>query len=83
MTVDFCRRLVGKTLTNVCHCTSIRFAVKSVIMDIFLKLTDSVFLNKSSPFISVHNVVLYSQNGDRIVTIDSVTSLHAMYTYYS
>jgi len=24
--------------------------------------------------------VLYPQNGDRILTIDSVTSLHAMYT---
>ena len=26
-----------------------------------------------------HYVVLYPQNGDRIVTIDSVTSLHPMY----
>ena len=27
----------------------------------------------------MHYVVLYPQNGDRIVTIDSVTSLHPMY----
>ena len=52
-------------------------------MDIFLKLTDSVFWNKSSPFISVHYVVLYSQNGDRIVTIDSMTSLHPIYNQES
>jgi len=28
--------------------------------------------DKSSPFISTHYVVLYPQNGDRMVTIDSV-----------
>jgi len=28
------------------------------------------------PFDSTHYIVLYPQNGDRIVTIDSVTSLH-------
>jgi len=27
----------------------------------------------------MHYIVLYPQNGDRFVTIDSVTSLHAMY----
>ena len=27
----------------------------------------------------MHYIVLYPQNGDRIVTIDSVTSLHTMY----
>jgi len=26
--------------------------------------------------------MLYPQNGDRMVTIDSVTSLYPMYTYY-
>ena len=42
----------------------------------FLKLTDSILFekhDKSSPFGSKHYVVLYAQNGDRIVTIDSVT----------
>ena len=35
--------------------------------------------NKSSPLNSTHYVVLYPQNGGRIVTMDSVTSLHPMY----
>ena len=35
--------------------------------------------DKSSPFNSTHYVVLYPQNGDRIVTIESVTSLHPMH----
>jgi len=34
---------------------------------------------KSSPLNSTHYVVLYPQNGDRIVAIDSVTSLHPVY----
>jgi len=42
----------------------------------FLKLTDS-FL--SSPFNTTHYVVLYTQNGDRI--IDSVTSLTSPCVY--
>ena len=48
----------------------------------FLKLTDSILFeqhDKSSPFNSTHYVVLYPQNGDRIVTIDSVTSFHPMH----
>jgi len=31
----------------------------------------------------MHNIVLYPQNGDRIVTIDSVTSLHPMYNFFN
>ena len=34
----------------------------------------------SSPFNSTHYVVLYPQNGDRVVTTDSVTWLHRVYT---
>ena len=52
-------------------------------MDIFLNLTDSVLLeehDKSSPFKSTHYIVLCPQNGDRIVTIDYVTSLHPVYS---
>ena len=48
----------------------------------FLKLTDSILFeqrDKSLPFNSTHDVVLYPQNGDRIVTIDSVTLLHRIY----
>jgi len=32
--------------------------------------------NKSSPLNSTHYAMLYAQNGDRIVAVDSVTSLH-------
>jgi len=53
---------------------------KSVIIRTFFrKLIASVLFeqhDKSSPFNSRHYVVLYPQNGDRIVTIASVTSLH-------
>jgi len=35
--------------------------------------------DKSSPLNSTHYAMLYPQNGDRIVTIDSVTSLRPMY----
>jgi len=44
----------------------------------FHKITDSVLFeyDKASPFNSTHYTVLYPQNGGRIVTIDSVTSLH-------
>jgi len=39
----------------------------------------------ASPYLSIHSqgdsdVVLRPHNGDRIVTIDSMTSLHPMYT---
>ena len=49
----------------------------------FLKLTDLILFEqdaKSSLFNSTHHMVLYPQNGDRIVTIDSVTSLHPVYS---
>jgi len=36
--------------------------------------------NKSSPVPSTHCAMLYPQNGDRMVDIDSVTSLHPVYT---
>jgi len=48
----------------------------------FLKLTDSILLNntrKSLTFNWMHYGMLYPQNGDRIMTIDSVASLHTMY----
>ena len=43
-------------------------------------MTDSVLSeqqDKSSPFNSTHNTVLYPQNGDGIMTIDSAQSLHS------
>jgi len=84
----FCRHLVGKTLKNVCHCdiAYIRFVGKSVIIWTFSLNTDSILFrwhDKSSPFNSTHHVVLYPQNGDRIVTIYYVTSLHPVYTVKS
>ena len=70
-----------KTPRNVCHCDSvwIRFVGKSVVIWTlsqtnwfnFIRITDN-----SSPFNSTQYIVLYPQNGDRIMTIDSVTSLH-------
>jgi len=48
----------------------------------FLKVTDSILFeqhDKSSPFNWTHYIVLYPQTGDRIVTVDSVTSVHPMY----
>jgi len=37
--------------------------------------------NKFSPLNSAHYAMLYPQNGDHIVAIDSVTSLHTMYSH--
>jgi len=48
----------------------------------FVKLTDSILYekhDKSSSFKSTHCVALYPQNGDRMLTIGYVTSLHPMY----
>jgi len=36
--------------------------------------------SKSSPLNSAHYAMLYPQNGDRTVAIDSVTSLHPVYS---
>jgi len=48
----------------------------------FLKLTDSMLFelhDKSSPFDSTHYIVLYSKNGDTVMTTASVTSVHPTY----
>jgi len=48
----------------------------------FLKLNGEILfeqLRKSSPINSTHYAKLYPQNGDRVVSIDSVTSIHSMY----
>ena len=51
-------------------------------MDIFKNCNSVLFEkhDKSSPFNSTHYFVSYPQNGDFIVTIESVTSLHSMYS---
>jgi len=50
----------------------------------FLKQTSCIlfeYRDKSTlPLISTHYVISCPQNGDRILTIDTVTSLHPMYT---
>ena len=38
------------------------------------------YYHKSSLLNSTHYAMLYPQNGDRIMAIDSVTSLHPLYT---
>ena len=48
-------------------------------MDIFLNKLIQFYLNNTSPLNSTHYIVLYPQNGDPFVTIDSVTSLHPRY----
>ena len=55
-------------------------------MDIFVEQLIRLLFemhDKSSPFNSTLYIVLYPQNGDRIVTIDSVTSLHPICIHYS
>jgi len=37
-------------------------------------------MSMSMPFNSTHYIMLYPQNSDRIVTVDSVTPLYLMYT---
>jgi len=52
-------------------------------MAIFLNKLIQFYLNndKYSPFNSKHYIVLYPQNGYRIVTIESMTSLHPAIMY--
>ena len=57
---------------NPCDIAEIPFVVR--IFSVLFKQHD-----KSSPLNSTH-YALYSQNGDRIVATDSVTSVHSMYT---
>jgi len=48
----------------------------------FRNLTDSILFespDKSTLFNSTHYIVLYPQNGDRIVTTDSMAPLHSVY----
>jgi len=52
-------------------------------MDTSLNKLVEFYLNnikKFSPLISTHCGISYPQNGDRIVTIDSATSLHPVFT---
>ena len=44
----------------------------------FIEANNVIHRVTVTPFNSTHHIMLYPQNGDRIVTIDSVTSLHPM-----
>jgi len=84
MPAGFRRHLVGKTLINVFHCdiAEIRNTLcwrASDHTDIFINQRTECNLNNTinlRPHDSTHYAMLYPQNDDRIVTIDSVTSLH-------
>jgi len=80
---------VGKTLSNVFHCdiAEIRFVGKlMIIRTFFINLWIEFYLGLYNT-INLRPLTLrimlryraYLQNGDRIVAIDSVTSLHPMY----
>jgi len=79
MPAGFRRHLVGKTPVNVFTVILLKYAsLASDHTDIFINERIECNLNnanKSSPLNSTHYATLYQQNGDRIVTIDSVTSL--------
>ena len=49
---------------------------------LFTSLLTSVVADKSSPFNSTHYLALYLQNGDRIMTIDFVTSFYHIQSMY-
>jgi len=85
MPAGFRRHLVGKTLRDNFHCdiAEIRFVDKLVIIQTFHKPADRMLFkqhDKSSPLNFTHYAKLYPQNGERIVTIDSLTSFYPMHT---
>ena len=86
MPAGFRRHLVGKTLRTVFHCdiAEIRFVGKLVIIQTFHKSKDRMLFKQydnSSPLNSTHYAMIYPQNGDRIVAIDSVTSPPSVYVF--
>jgi len=85
MPAGFRRHLVGKTVVNVFHCdiAEIRFVGKLVTIRHFINQRTECYLNyriNLRPPSYTHYAMLYPQNGDRIMAIDSVTSLHPMYS---
>ena len=84
MPIAFCRHLVGKNREMFVTVIALKWAllVSHWSYGHFLKITDSILFErhvKSSPFNLTHYIVLYPQNGDRIVIIDSVTSLQPVH----
>jgi len=78
MPAGYCRHRVGKTLINVFHCYSaeVRFVSKLVTnAHIFINQRIECYLNNTINLRPLTTHMLYPQNGDRIVAIDSVTSV--------
>ena len=86
MPAGFRRHLVGKTLRNDFHCdiAEIRMLCwqASDHIDILINQRIECYWNNTINFRPLTSHIMYAklypQNGDRIVAIDSVTSLHPM-----
>ena len=81
-----CVSVCWSRLNLISHSNYAVFRIISVrnpdIARFFHKPRDGILFkyhDKSSPLDSTHYAVLYPQNGDRIVAIDRVTSLHPVY----
>jgi len=74
MPAGFRRRLLGKTLINVFSVISLGWQASDHV-DIFINQWIEFYLNNTvNPRqLTPQLVMLYPQNGDRIVAIDSVT----------
>jgi len=82
MPADFRRHVVGKLGEMFVTVISFNYALLVSTYRHFLKPTDSFLFEwhtKSSPINSASYNELYPQNGDRIVNMDYVTSLHPLY----
>jgi len=88
MPADFRRHFVGKTLRNVSCCdyrlNTLCWSVSDsseIVLDYMIQyyLNNAINLHPLTPKSKLY-VILYPQNGDRFVTIDSVTSLHLIYS---
>ena len=84
MPAGFRRHFVGKTLTSVCWCDIIKYALLlNDHMVIFLNHLIQFYLNNTlnlHPLNSTHYAVSYPQNIDRIVTTDC--DVISPYVYY-
>ena len=79
MPVGFRRHLVGKTLFSLWYRWNTLCWQASNHTDIFINQRIECYINNTTNLNSMYYAMLYPQNGDRIVAIDSVTSLHPVY----
>ena len=79
MPAGFRSHLVGETLINVFHCDiTTLYRQANDHTDIFINQWIECYLNITinlRPLTLTHYAMLYPQSGDRIVAIESVTSL--------